>query len=128
MTQAIKILVLDDNVEVAQGVTDILEMCGYEVVQVHDGESAVAAYCAGGIDLGLFDIRMPGMNGVEAFLEIKRRVGEVSVILMSGYADDQLVASAMEAGVLGLLSKPFEPEEMIGRVEEASLRGAAVAA
>lgn len=123
-----KILVLDDNVEVAQGVTDILEMCGYDVVQVHDGPSAVEAYCAGGIILGLFDVRMPGMNGVEAYFEVKRQVSDAAVILMSGYADDQLVQSAIEAGALGLLSKPFEPEDMINRVEEVIARRTAEAA
>jgi CheY-like chemotaxis protein len=124
----VKILVLDDNIDVAQGVADILEMCGYAVTQVHDGESAVAAYCAGNFDLGLFDVRMPGMNGVEAFLEIKRQRPDASVILMSGYADDQLVASALDNGALGLLSKPFEPEEMLNCVEQASKRVPAVAA
>ncbi len=112
------ILVLDDNVEVAQGVADILEMCGYTVVQVHDGQSAVTTYLAGGIDIGLFDIRMPGMNGVEAFLAIKRELLSAAVILMSGYADEDLVAKAIENGALGLLSKPFEPEDMLNRIED----------
>ncbi|MBX9925728.1 MAG: response regulator [Hyphomicrobiaceae bacterium] len=114
------ILVLDDNVDVAQGVADILEMCGYSVVQVHDGPSAVAAYLAGGIDMGLFDVRMPGMNGVEAFLEIKRQAPAAAVILMSGYADEDLVKLAIDNGALGLLSKPFEPEDMLNRIEDVS--------
>ncbi len=114
------ILVLDDNVDVAQGVADILEMCGYAVVQVHDGPSAVAAFLGGGIDMGLFDVRMPGMNGVEAFLEIKRQAPAAAVILMSGYADEDLVKLAMDNGALGLLSKPFEPEDMLSRIEDVS--------
>ena len=114
------ILVLDDNVDVAQGVADILEMCGYTVVQVHDGPSAVSAYLAGGIDIGLFDVRMPGMNGVEAFLEIKRQAPAAAVILMSGYADEDLVKLAIDNGALGLLSKPFEPEDMLNRIEDVS--------
>lgn len=113
-----KILVLDDNVEVAQGVADILEMCGYPVIQVHDGPAAVQAYLGGGIDMGIFDIRMPGMNGVEAFLEIRKQLPTAAVILMSGYADEGLVNTAIENGALGLLSKPFEPEEMLTRIED----------
>lgn len=128
MTRALKILVLDDNAEVAQGVADILEMCGYSVEQVHDGLSAVAAFSGGSFDLGIFDVRMPGMNGVEAFLEIKGRMPDAAVILMSGYADEQLVQSAIDHGALGLLSKPFEPEDMLNRVEQVASRVAAVAA
>jgi DNA-binding response OmpR family regulator len=113
-----RILVLDDNIDVAQGVADILEMCGYTVTQVHDGPSAVEAFLRGDIEIGVFDVRMPGMNGVDAFLEIRRKKANAAVILMSGYADDQLVAHAMAHGARGLLSKPFEPEEMLTRIEE----------
>ncbi|MGQ0455824.1 MAG: response regulator [Hyphomicrobium sp.] len=113
------ILVLDDNVDVAQGVADILELSGYDVTMVHDGPSAVSAYRNGKFNVGLFDVRMPGMNGVEAFMEIKRHLPAASVLLMSGYADDELIATAMSNGALGILSKPFEPDDMLARVKEA---------
>jgi CheY-like chemotaxis protein len=113
------VLVLDDNVDVAQGVADILELSGYAVTMVHDGPSAVSAYCNTKFDLGLFDVRMPGMNGVEAFMEIRRHVPDASVLLMSGYADDDLIATALTSGALGILSKPFEPDDMLVRVREA---------
>lgn len=118
MTRPIRVLVLDDNVDVAQGVAEILELSGYQVTLVHDGLSAVSAYCGGSVDMGLFDVRMPGMNGVEAFLEIRRRQPDASIILMSGYADDELVTNALAHGALGLLSKPFEPDEMLARLHE----------
>lgn len=113
------VLVLDDNIDVAQGVTDILELCGYDVTMVHDGPSAVSAYRNAKFSLGLFDVRMPGMNGVEAFMEIRKYVPDASVLLMSGYADDTLVEAALSSGALGILSKPFEPDDMLERVREA---------
>ena len=118
MREPVRVLVLDDNVDVAQGVAEILELSGYQVTVVHDGQSAVNAYCVGNVDMGLFDVRMPGMNGVEAFHEIRRRHPDASIILMSGYADDDLVSSALSNGALGLLSKPFEPDDMLARLLE----------
>lgn len=115
------ILVLDDNVDVAQGVADILDLCGYKVTMAHNGPAAIAAFDAGGIDLGIFDIRMPGMNGVEAFLEVRRRHPEAHVLMMSGYADESLIESALENGAIGLLPKPFEPDDLIAHVREAQM-------
>jgi DNA-binding response OmpR family regulator len=112
------ILVLDDNVDVAQGLAEILELSGYKVTLAHNGQSAVLAFDNDSFDLGIFDIRMPGMNGVQAFLEIKRRHPEAHIIMMSGYADQELIDSALNNGALGLLPKPFEPEELLSRVEK----------
>lgn len=117
MSTSLRILVLDDNVDVAQGVGEILDICGYDVALVHDGLSAVSAFCSGKFDIGLFDVRMPGMNGVEAYLEIRRVMPDARVLLMSGYAEDDLVNTALDNGALGLLSKPFEPDAMLALVE-----------
>jgi CheY-like chemotaxis protein len=115
----VRILVLDDNVDVALGLAEILELHDYVVTVVHDGKSAVSAFTDGKIDLGLFDVRMPGMNGVEAFIEIRRRDPHATVLLMSGYADDEMIETALKNGALGLLAKPFEPDELLSRLESA---------
>ncbi len=119
MKSGIRILVLDDNVDVALGLAEILELHDYVVTVVHDGKSAVSAFTNGKIDLGLFDVRMPGMNGVEAFIEIRRRNPDAIVLLMSGYADDEMIETALKNGALGLLAKPFEPDELLSRLESA---------
>jgi DNA-binding response OmpR family regulator len=118
MASTTHILVLDDNVDVAQGVADILDLCGYRVTLAHDGPTAIDVFDKGGIDLGIFDIRMPGMNGVEAFLEIKKRHPDADVIMMSGYADESLIENALSNGARGLLPKPFDPDVLIERVRE----------
>jgi CheY-like chemotaxis protein len=119
MKSGIRILVLDDNVDVALGLAEILELHDYDVRVVHDGLSAVSAFNKYKIDMGLFDIRMPGMNGVEAFMEIRRQNPHASVLLMSGYAEDEVVERALKNGALGLLSKPFEPDELLSKLESA---------
>ena len=112
------ILVLDDHIDVAQGIAEILDLFGYEVTLAHNGPAAISAYNNQNIDVGLFDIRMPGMNGVEAFLQIRKQHPNANIIMMSGYADDELVDCALKNGAHGLLPKPFEPEGMLAKVSE----------
>src|SRR5262245_4062754 len=114
----LRILVLDDHVDVAQGIAEILDLFGYEVTLAHDGPTAISLYNSKKIDIGLFDIRMPGMNGVEAFLEIRKTHPDANIIMMSGYADDDLIECALKNGAHGLLAKPFEPEGMLAKVNE----------
>jgi len=114
----LRILVLDDHVDVAQGIAEILDLFGYEVKLAHDGPTAISLYNSEKIDIGLFDIRMPGMNGVEAFLEIRKTHPDAHIIMMSGYADDDIIECALKNGAHGLLAKPFEPEGMLAKVNE----------
>jgi DNA-binding NtrC family response regulator len=113
------ILVLDDHVDVAQGLAEILDMCGYQVTLAHDGPSAITAYDTENIDMGIFDIRMPGMNGVQAFLEVRKRHPKARILMMSGYADEGLIESALKNGAVGLIAKPFEPEDLLSKVKAA---------
>jgi two-component system, NtrC family, response regulator HydG len=128
MTEALRILVLDDHVEVAESLGEILELIGHEVQLVHNGADAVDAYLAGAFDIGLFDVKMPGMNGVESFLAIKRQRPDAKIFMMSGYADDELIEKAIDSGALGLLRKPFEPDELIAKVDALVKSGIATAA
>ena len=113
MTQ--RILVLDDHVEVAESL-EILELIGHEVTLVHNGRDAVHAFLSRDFDFGLFDVKMPGMT-VDSFIEIKRQRPDARIVMMSGYADDGLIERAIESGALGLLKKPFEPDELIAKIE-----------
>lgn len=120
MDSPVRILVLDDNVDVAAGIAEILELNGYDVKVVHDAKSAVSVYKSDDIDMGIFDVRMPGMNGVEAFIEILQHKPNAQVVLMTGYADDETIQVGLNNGAKGLLSKPFEPEDLLSRLEAAT--------
>jgi two-component system, NtrC family, response regulator HydG len=121
MTKPLKILVLDDHVDVAASLGEILELDGHEVTLAHNGLSAVAAYDKSAFDLGLFDVKMPGMNGVESFMEVRKRRPEATVVMMSGYADDGVIEKAMRNGARGILRKPFEVEELMAKLSEIGL-------
>ena len=84
MAKPMKILVLDDHVDVAASIGEILELDGHQVTLVHNGLSAVAAFTGSSFDLGLFDVKMPGKNGVESFMEIRKVRPTANVVMMSG--------------------------------------------
>jgi two-component system response regulator HydG len=120
MTGSLNILILDDHVEVAESLGEILELENHKVTLVHDGLSAVQAFREQHFDLGFFDIKMPGLNGVESFLEIKKHKPLAKIIMMSGFADEQLISKALQNGALGLLRKPFDVEDLLAKLTEAA--------
>ena len=74
-----RILVLDDHVEMAEAVAELLEFEGHSMRIVHNGSEAVEAFRQEPFDLAFFDIRMPGMNGVEAFIAVKNEYPNASI-------------------------------------------------
>ena len=118
MSKPLKILVLDDHVDVASSLGEILELDGHEVTLAHNGPSAIEHYTSKSFDLGLFDVKMPGMNGVESFLAIRKVRPEANVVMMSGYADDGVIEQALQNGARGLLRKPFEVDDLMAKLTE----------
>jgi two-component system, NtrC family, response regulator HydG len=121
MATPMNILVLDDHVDVAASIGEILELDGHFVTLVHNGASAVAAFTRNSFDLGLFDVKMPGMNGVDSFIEIRKVRPDANVVMMSGFADDGVIEKALKNGARGLLRKPFEVEDLMAKLEEVGL-------
>ncbi|MGI9410002.1 MAG: response regulator [Hyphomicrobiaceae bacterium] len=120
-----RILVLDDHVEMAEAVAELLEFEGHSMRIVHNGSEAVEAFRQEPFDLAFFDIRMPGMNGVEAFIAVRSEHPNASIVMMSGFADEDLIQKALQNGALGLLAKPFNPENLLDFIEQfSSVHGA----
>jgi len=117
-----KILVVDDELLVREVAKDILSGCGFEVLTAAEGGEAVACYRRDGaaIRLVLLDLTMPGMDGREAFHEIRRLDPEAVVLLMSGFGKKHAGAVLEEAGedLAGFLHKPFRPDELVRSVRE----------
>jgi DNA-binding NtrC family response regulator len=101
------ILVADDDQGMARTLCDILRRRGWQPTEVHSGEEAVAAAAGRRYAAVLMDVRMPGMNGVEAFREIHAAQPQTPVILMTAYAAPDLLAEAERDGVLRVLPKPL---------------------
>jgi DNA-binding NtrC family response regulator len=101
------ILVADDDRGMARTVCDILRRHGWLATEVHSGEAAVEAAAAQRYAAVLMDVRMPGLNGVEAFRVIRESQPQTPVILMTAYAAPDLLSEAEREGVLQILPKPL---------------------
>lgn len=98
----------------------ILESHGCDVTEAEDGYRAIDAAAEDSFDLVLMDIKMPGINGVQTFREIKKTSPETLVVMMTGYAVQDLVDTALEEGALSIIYKPFEMEEVFKLVDSIS--------
>ena len=103
-----KILVVDDDKDSLEITCKTLQDEGYIITQANDGERALSQYDEQKPDLVLLDIRMPTMNGYEAFFKIKKINPDAKVIFMTAYAvDNEIHERAKELDLIYLLMKPF---------------------
>jgi CheY-like chemotaxis protein len=127
MTHRLKILVVDDDIDNACSLGELFELEGHQVRVVHSGEDAIAAYCRESYDVAFMDVMMPGKNGVESFLEIRRLKPAARVFMMTGYSVEELLAQAVNGGALGVLEKPFDASEVLRLTESVGPGGVVLA-
>ncbi len=117
-----RILVLDDDPDMRDLLREVLTSHGYDVVAVARGEEAVQQAASAAFDLIVADIRMEGMDGLEALERTKQQQPDIGSLVVSGYASDEEVARARNLQVGGYLKKPFRMNEFLNLVRE-QLRG-----
>ncbi len=127
MTTSLKILVVDDDVDNACSLGELLEMEGHHVKVVHSGEDALKAAHEDDFNISFMDVVLPGMNGVESFLQIRRVRPMARVYMMTGYSVEQLLTQALDGGALGVLEKPFDPESILSLTAKIGPAGLVVA-
>jgi DNA-binding NarL/FixJ family response regulator len=118
----IRVVLADDQTLVREGLCLMLGLAeGIEVVGVAaDGEQAVAAVLAHAPDVALLDLRMPRVDGVEATRRITEQAPDVQIVVLTTYADDSSVMSALRAGARGYLTKDASSEEIQGAIRDAA--------
>lgn len=118
----IRVVLADDQTLVREGLTLMLGlMDGVEVVGVAvDGEEAVAAVSTQQPDVVLLDLRMPRVDGVEATRRIRATYPDTEVVVLTTYADDESVMSALRAGARGYLTKDASSEEIEKAIRDAA--------
>ena len=128
MRQPLSILVVDDDMDNAASLTELFEMEGHRVTVVHSGEDAIEAYRTVQFDIAFMDVMMPGKNGVDSFLEIKKLKPQARIYMMTGYSVDQLLRQAIDHGAMGVFSKPVDIEKVLTVLKDISPSGIALIA
>lgn len=114
-----KVLVLDDEQIVLDSVSRILEDENYEVVTCHNAEQALDRLKAGGFDLLITDLKMPGMDGLQAMEALAEVDPDLSMIMATAYSTVDSAVKAMKLGAVDYIRKPFTPDqltELVGKV------------
>jgi DNA-binding NtrC family response regulator len=114
-----RILVVDDEPDMADSVRLILVRAGHEVLVQGEGRAAVEMAVAERPDLVITDLRMPGLDGLGVIEELKARGCAAPVVVLTGYASIDSAVEAMRRGAIDYLSKPFSPDELVLRAERA---------
>lgn len=119
----LKVFIVDDDRDFAEGVALSLEMAGHEVDFAHSGEEAVRRFREQDFDVTLMDVRMPGLNGVESFFEFQKIRPEAKVIMMTAYSVEDLLQQGIEGGAMGVIHKPFSSEQLLSALDAAKPAG-----
>lgn len=117
--QTPRILVVDDDEDICRNLCDILSDLGYEVDSALDGPTALLLIERQPYDVALIDYRMPGMDGLTLYREIKRRRADTVSLLVTAYATRETADEALTAGAWRVLSKPVDFSKLLELVEEA---------
>jgi CheY-like chemotaxis protein len=120
MKPAPSILIVDDRLEMCVALRELLTLEGFEVEICTSGEEAIKKFNKQKFDVILVDYHMPGLNGIETLRCLKTLSGNIRFILMTTDFNDALKEAAAKEGVNGFLQKPFDTEELLRRIRQAS--------
>jgi two-component system phosphate regulon response regulator PhoB len=114
-----KILIVEDEVDIATLVTFNLQRAGYAVDMVHDGLEGLEKILKDQPDLVVLDLMLPGMDGFSILKEMQRdsRANQIPVLMLTAKSQTDDRIRGLESGVDDYLTKPFSPKELILRVQ-----------
>ena len=114
-----RILVVDDDPDICDNLSDILSDLGYQVDTAHDGPAALELVSRQPYDVALLDLKMPGMDGVTLYREIKKQRAGIVSLMVTAFAGPATAEEALSAGAWKVLAKPVDFSKLLHLVEEA---------
>jgi DNA-binding response OmpR family regulator len=119
MIEKPRVLVVEDDVHIAQVLTFMLERQGYRVIYAEDGRAAVQHIVSSPVpDLVLLDVMLPFVDGFEVLNLLRAREGweTVPVLMLTAKSSEQDTVRALDAGANDFIIKPFQPLELLARL------------
>ena len=111
-----KILLVEDDADIAELEKDYLEMAGYEVKLCGNGTEGFGHFLAEDFDMAILDIMLPGMDGFDICESIRER-SDIPVLMVSARKDDLDKIKGLGLGADDYITKPFSPSELVARVK-----------
>lgn len=114
------VLLVDDEVEFVETFSERLVMRNLEISKAFSGEEALQILEKNkNIEVVILDVKMPGIDGIETLVEIKKRYPLVEVIMLSGHSTVESAIEGMKKGAFDYLMKPCDMDQIIAKVTEA---------
>ncbi len=118
----VRILVAEDETLIRLDLVEMLARAGLDVcAEARDGDEAVALAREHEPDLAIMDVKMPGLDGIEAARRILNE-RPIPIVMLTAYGQEELVHRAVEAGVFGYLVKPFREQDLLPAIAAARAR------
>jgi CheY-like chemotaxis protein len=115
----IRILIVDDEREFAQSISERLRNRGYHTEVTFDGKHALESIGRNRHDIVLLDLNMPGMHGMEVLRFIRKSNTRIHVIIITGYISDLVSSAAVMCGAFEILVKPIDFNALIDAIQRA---------
>ena len=114
-----RILLIEDNLEIRENISEILELKGYEVMVATNGLEGLESAKLNMPDLILCDIMMPELNGHEVLIQLKKgeATSTLPFIFITASAEKKEMQMGLDLGANGYIRKPFEHEELMDEIE-----------
>jgi two-component system response regulator CpxR len=110
-----RILLIDDDEELCELVSEYLTVEGFTVEAVHDGETGLREAAAGAHDLVILDVMLPKRNGFDVLRDLRQET-QIPVLMLTARGDDMERIVGLEIGADDYLAKPFNPRELVARL------------
>ena len=121
MSEALRILVIDDEPAMVGAVAALVGSVGHRVSAAYDGSEGLRRFDADRPDLVILDLAMAGMDGLAVCTEIRRR-GSIPIIILSGEGEEAAKVEALDAGADDYVTKPFGKSELLARIRAVTRR------
>ena len=112
-----RVLIVEDEQALREGLTDLLSAAGHEVVSFEHGKDAVAAGTEEAFDLVLLDLMLPDLDGVEVCRRLRRARPMLHILMLTARGSEDDKVAGLEAGADDYLTKPFAVRELLARVK-----------
>lgn len=117
-----KVLLIDDEVEFLEALSERMEIRGMEVTTAESAGNAVGALGAGDYDAIVLDLQMPDMNGIEMLKLIRKSHPDMQVILLTGQATLEAGIQAMKLGAMDFMEKPADIDALTDKIKKAQAK------